>query len=142
MLIGMGDYAFFVKDPSQWEESNKALWGYHNICPSLPRFHMALVTCPELSALSHSDAWGDAKKLWSDLAFLMIVPENTIQGEVAFSLTVVWTHPYQTCLSSMDKVAKKLTLLINSGDNWAFALCSSMRMPNMWPSLKRATLVP
>ena len=116
----MGDYAFFTKDPSQWEESNQALWGHHNICPSLPRFYEALVTQPELSALSCSGVWRDAKKFWGDLAFLLIVPKKTIEGEVAFGLTMVWAQPYQACLSSVDKAAKKLTLLINSGYNWAY----------------------
>ena len=39
---------------------------------------------------------------------------------MAFSITMLWTHPYQACLSSMDEVAKKLTLLVNSSDNWAY----------------------
>ena len=81
---------------------------------------MALVTQPELSALSHSGAWGDTEKFQGDLAFLLIAPEKTIQGEVAFSLTMVWAHPYQACLSSLDEVAKKITLFINTGDNWAY----------------------
>ena len=54
------------------------------------------------------------------MVFLLIAPEKTIQGEVAFGLTMVWAHPYQACLSSMDEAAKKLTLLINSGNNWAY----------------------
>ena len=40
---------------------------------------------------------------------------------MAFGLAVVWVHPYQACLSSLDEAAKKLTLLINSGNNWAYA---------------------
>ena len=71
---------------------------------------MALVTRPELSALSHSGAWGDAKKFWGNLAFLLIVPKKTIQGEMAFSLTMVWAHPYQTGLLSVDEAVKKLGL--------------------------------
>ena len=81
---------------------------------------MALVTWPELSALSYSGAWGDAEKFWGDLAFLLIAPEKTIQGEVAFGLTMVWAHPYQAHLSSMDEVVKKLTLLVNSSNNWTY----------------------
>ena len=138
----MGNYTFFVKDPSQWEESNKTLWGCHDICPSLPRFHMALVTCPEVSALTHSGAWGDAKKLWGDLAFLLIAPKKTIQGEVAFGLTMVWAHPYQACFSSMNEAAKNWpcsSTLVIIGPT---LLCGSTKMPNMCSSLKRVTLVP
>ena len=40
---------------------------------------------------------------------------------MAFVLAVVWAHPYQECLSSLDEAVKKLTMLINSGDNWAYA---------------------
>ena len=40
---------------------------------------------------------------------------------MAFGLARVWAHPYQTCLSSLDEVPRKLTLLLNSGDNWAYA---------------------
>ena len=61
--------------------------------------------------------WGDAEKFWANLAFLLIAPTKTIQAEVAFGLTVVWAHPYQAHLSSLDEVAKKLTLLVNSGNN-------------------------
>ena len=50
----------------------------------------------------------------------MITPKKTIQGEVAFSLTMVWAHPYQAHLSSMDKAVKKITLLANSGNNWVY----------------------
>ena len=75
----------------------------------------------ELSALSHSGAWGDTEKFWGDLAFPLIAPEETIQGDVAFGLTMVWVDPYQACLFSVDEVVKKLTLLVNSEYNWAYA---------------------
>ena len=39
---------------------------------------------------------------------------------MAFGLAVVWTHPYQAHLCSLDEAAKKLTLLITLGDNWAY----------------------
>ena len=42
-------------------------------------------------------------------------------GEMAFGLTMVWAHPYQACLSSLDEAVRKITLLLNSGDNWAYA---------------------
>ena len=33
---------------------------------------------------------------------------------------MVWANPYQAWLSSLDEALKKLTLLINLGDNWAY----------------------
>ena len=63
---------------------------------------------------------GDAEKLWGNLAFLQIVPRKTTEGEMAFGLAMVWAHPYQACLSSLDETARKLALLLNSGDNWVY----------------------
>ena len=98
----------------------KSLIRCHDICPSLTQFHVALVTWSELTALSHAGVWGDAKKFQGNLAFLLIAPEKTIEGEMAFGLAVVWAHPYWAHLSSLDEAAKKLILLLNSGDNSAY----------------------
>ena len=40
---------------------------------------------------------------------------------MAFWVVTVWTHPHQACLSSLEEVARKLTLLINLGNNWVHA---------------------
>ena len=34
---------------------------------------------------------------------------------------VVWVHPSQTLLPSLEEVARKLTLLINTKENWPYA---------------------
>ena len=39
---------------------------------------------------------------------------------MAFGLAMVWAHLFQACLSSLHEVVKKLTLLLNSSDNWAY----------------------
>ena len=39
---------------------------------------------------------------------------------MAFGLVMVWMHPHQACLSSLDEAVRKLTLLIDLGDNWAY----------------------
>ena len=36
----------------------------------------------------------------------------------------MWTHPCQAHLPSLDKVARKLALLINTGDHWAYTSCN------------------
>ena len=85
--------------------------------------------------------WGDAKRFCRNLAFLLILPKTAIEGEMAFGLAMVWVHPYQACISTMDEAAKTLThsqLLAKIGPT---PLCSSMKMPNMFPSLRRVTLV-
>ena len=55
------------------------------------------------------------------MAFLLIAPRKTIEGEMSFRLAMVWVYPHQAQLSSLDEAAKILTLLINLGNNWAYA---------------------
>ena len=68
------------------------------------------------------------------------ITQKAIMGEMVFGLAVVWVHPYPACISTLDEVAEKLNLLTTSGKNWATPLCSSVKMPNMFPSLRRVTL--
>ena len=116
----MGNYAHFSRDPGLWEESTKMLWGSHDICPSLSWFQVRDVTWSELLALSCAGEWGDTEKPQCNMAYLLIVPGKTIEGEIVFGLNTVWAHPYQACLPSMDQVARKLPLLISIGNNWVY----------------------
>ena len=118
----MGNYAHFSQYPGQWEESTQVLWGSHNICPSLTWFKVGEITQLELLALSHTQAWGSIEKPQGNMAFLPIVLGKTIKGEMAFRLAMVWEHLHQPWLSSLHEVARKLTLLIDLGDNWTYAL--------------------
>ena len=54
------------------------------------------------------------------MAFLLIVPGKTVKGEMAFGLAMVWAHPAQAHLFSLDEATWKLTLLIDIGNNWAY----------------------
>ena len=117
----MGDYVHFSKDPGLWEESAQVLWGSHDICPSLTWFKVGEIIWLEELALSHTGAWGSIEKPQVNMAFLLIAPGKTIEGEMEFGLGVVWAHPHQAWLSSLDEVVKKLTLLIDLGENWAYA---------------------
>ena len=49
---------------------------------------------------------GGAKRFWSKLAFLLILPERVIEGELAFGLMVVWIHPYQAHIPSLEGAVK------------------------------------
>ena len=40
---------------------------------------------------------------------------------MVFGLAMMWVQPYQAHLSSLDEAVKKLTLLLKSGNNWAYA---------------------
>ena len=117
----MGDYMHFSRDPSPWEESTQMLWGSHDICPSLSWFKVRDVTQWELLAFSSAGVWEDAEKPQCNMAYLLIVPGKTIEGEMAFRLTMVWAHPHQAHLLSLDELARKHALLIDIGDNWAYA---------------------
>ena len=37
-----------------------------------------------------------------------------------FGLAMVWVHPFQACVSTLDEAVKKLTLLSISGENWVY----------------------
>ena len=59
-----------------------------------------------------------------DMAYLLIAMCKTIVEQMAFGLATVWAHPHQACLPSLDEVARKLTLLIDIGNNWAYTFMS------------------
>ena len=40
---------------------------------------------------------------------------------MVFRLTMVWVHPYQACIPTLDEVARKLALYTASHENWAYA---------------------
>ena len=113
----MCDYAFFSKDPSQWDEAYQSLWGCHNICPILEQFHIVQVTQTELSSLTHSFAWDELERLCSDMAFLLILPKEGITGERVYWLAMVWVHAR---VSIIEDMAKKLILLTSAGPNWSY----------------------
>ena len=74
------------------------------------------------------------------MVFLLIAPEKTIEGEMAFGLAMVWAHPYQAGLSSLDEAVKKLALLINLGDNWAYTFVQLNRDAQHVPLSKEGDL--
>ena len=65
------------------------------ISASLSQFQVRKLTLLELHALSQAGAWGDVDKPNHDMAFLLIAPDNTIEGERVFSLVAVWAHLHQ-----------------------------------------------
>ena len=79
------------------------------------------MTQAELSLLTNSGTWGDIEKFHSDLAFILILPEEVIAGEVVFGLAIVWVHPYQACIPTLDEAARELSLLTTSSKSLAYA---------------------
>ena len=118
----MSDYTFFSKDPGCWGKSYQSLWGHHDICPILQWFNIAQVTQSELTSLTHMKVWGDAKRFYSDVVFLLVLPKEGIVGERTYGLTMVWVYPYQAKVSTINGTAKQLTQLASTGPNWPYAL--------------------
>ena len=78
------------------------------------------ITWSCLSAISKAKARGDPKKPKLGMAYLLMVPAQAVEEERKFWLVAMWVHPCQTLLSLLEEAAKKLTLLINTGDNWPY----------------------
>ena len=76
----------------------------------------------ELVALTHLKAWADTKRFCSDVAFLLVLPSEDAVGERVYRLTMVWVHPYQARVSTIDDVGKQLIQLTSTGPNWPYAL--------------------
>ena len=118
----MSDYAFFSKDPSQWGEAFQSLWRHHDICPILECFHVTSISQSELSSLTSLKTWGDLEKFRSNVTFLLILTEKCTVGDRLYGLSMMWVHPYQVRVSTMEKAVKQLTPLISTRTNWLYTL--------------------
>ena len=116
----MNDYSHFAEDANRWEQTTNVTWGSHNICPLLSQFYVTVISWSHLSAISLAKAWGDPKKPKLSIAYLFIALAQVVEEERIFWLVAMWAHPCHTLLSSLEEAAKKLTLLINTGDGWPY----------------------
>ena len=112
----------FSKGPSQWGEAFQSHLGHHSICPLLNKFHVTSITHLELSFLTSLKAWGDAEKVHSDVAFLLVLPEEGAVGDRVYGLSVIWVNPYQARVSTMEEAVKQLTALVSTGPDWPYTL--------------------
>ena len=135
----MNDYSHFADDANRWEQTTKATWESHDICPLFSQFYIMAISWLCLSAIFQAKAWGDPRKAKLGMAYLLIALAQMVEEERTFELVAVCVHPCQTLLSSLEEAAKKLTLLINTGDYWPMLLCSCVRILNMSPSLMQDT---
>ena len=69
----------------------------------------------ELVSLTHLKVWGNVDKFHSDVAFLLILPKEGTAEERTYGLTMVWVHPYQVRVSTIDEDIKQLDQLTPSG---------------------------
>ena len=56
------------------------------------------------------------------MAYLLLVPAQEAEEERRFGLMAVWVHPSQTLLPLLEEVVRKLTLLINTKEEWPYPL--------------------
>ena len=56
------------------------------------------------------------------MAYLLLVPSQEAEEEKRFGLVGVWVHLNQFFHSSLEEVAKKLTLLISTEEDWYYTL--------------------
>ena len=114
LFIAMANkYAYFMGDISRWEDVTKAIWESHDMCPLLTQFQVSEIAWLGLSTISQAEVWEDPKSPRFGMAYLLLVPAQEVKEERRFGLVVVWVHPSQTLLPSLEEVAMKLILLIN-----------------------------
>ena len=111
----------FSGDVSLWEHSTEVAWRSHNLCPPLSQFKVREITLAELYALSPAGTWVNVEKFKCYMAFLLIVPNKTVERERVFGLVPVWVHPFQAHHPSLGEVACKLRLLISTSNDWVYA---------------------
>ena len=80
-----------------------------------------VITWSHLSDISLAKAWGNPWKPKLCMAYLLIALAQAVEEERKFGLVAMWAYPCQTLLSSLEEAAKKLTLLINTGDDCPYA---------------------
>ena len=92
------DYTYFACDISRWDGTTEAIWGLHDICPSLMQFQVLGITRVGLSIISQAGGWGNPKMPLYGMAYLLLAPVQEVEEERRFGLAGVWVHPNQALL--------------------------------------------
>ena len=135
----MTKYAFFVEKVDRWEKDMASLWGNFNICPPTPLAGTPCHSQAELFSISSLKVWGDTQKPHCDIAYLLVWVENT-KKDRCYSISLVWVHPNQVRVATMEEVVEKLTACTPSGANWPYALVQLCKDPNHAPLPKNKHL--
>ena len=80
------------------------------------------MTQSELTSLTCLKAWGENERFCRNVAFLLVLPKEGVAEERVYGLTMVWVHPYQARISTIDGTAKQFTQLASTGPNWPYAM--------------------
>ena len=52
------------------------------------------------------------------MAFLLVLSKEGVAGERLYGLTVVWVHPCQARVPTLDEAVRKLAMVTSLGSNW------------------------
>ena len=63
---------------------------------------------------------GSPKRQLLGMAYLLLAPLQEVEEEKRIGLAVVWVHPNQTLLPSLEVTVKKLILLISTKEDWYY----------------------
>ena len=115
-----------------------SLWGNFNICPQL-HWLLSCHSPAELFSISGLKVWGDAQKPHCNIAYLLVWVENT-KKDRCYGISLVWVHPNQVRVATMEEAVKKLTTCTSSGTNWPYALVQLCKDPHHAPLPKNKHL--
>ena len=109
-----------------------SLWGDFNICPKLHRLELPCHSQTELFSISSLKVWRDAQKPHCNIAYLLVWVEDA-KRDRGYSISLVWVHPNQVRVATMEEAVKKLTAFTYSGANWPYALAQLCKDPHHAP---------
>ena len=135
----MTKYAFFAKKVDRWGKDMASLWGDFNICPQLHQLELPCHSQTELFSISSLKVWGDAQKPCCDIAYLLVQVEDIMQGR-QYSISLVWVHPNQVKVATIEEAVENLTAYTSSGVNWPYALAELCKDPHHAPLPKNRHL--
>ena len=116
-----------------------SLWGNFNICPQLHWLELPCHSQVELFSISSLKVWRDAQKPHHDITYLLVRVEDT-KRDRHYDISLVWVHPDQVRVATMEEAVKKLTAFTSSGANWPYALAQLCKDPHHAPLPKNKHL--
>ena len=82
---------------------------------------------------------GDAQKPCCNIAYLLVWVENT-KKDRHYGISLVWVHPNQVRVITMEEAVEKLTSCTSSGTDWPYALAQLCEDPHHSPLPKNKHL--
>ena len=82
---------------------------------------------------------GDAQKPHHNIAYLLVWVEDN-KKDRCYGISLVWVHPNQVRVTTMEEAVKKLTTFKSSGANWPYALAQLCKDPHHVPLPKNKHL--